>query len=312
MFRMPPLALVLLGLGGLSACEPPPPPVPGNVERTGEVLSVVNGVNVTQGMLDSTLAQLPANVRDQVIARGQMAQVQDQMIVGELLYQEAIKGKLHEKPEVKQAIALAERNALANALLEDVVKTRTTDEAVKAWYDEHLVQFARPQVKARHVLITVKPDASPADKAAAKAAAEAILAEIKAGGDFAKIATEKSQDPGSGKEGGELGWFEKNRMVPEFAEAAFAAEKGALLGPIATKYGFHVIEVEDKRESIPVEEAAEKIKSQLRNEVLEKYVDELKKGATITTPGAAAGGATVAPAALETDAKKPAAPAAPH
>lgn len=280
------LPLLLL----LTACEKPPAPIPGEVERTGEVLQEVNGKKITQGMVDATLAQLPANVRDQVVARGQLAQVKEQVVIGELLYQEAIKQKLHEKPEIKQAIELSARNALATALLEETVKARSTDEAVKTWYNDHLVQFNRPQVKAAHILV------------ADKAEAEKILADVKGGADFAKLATEKSTDKGSAKDGGNLGWFEKNRMVPEFADAAFAANKGDIVGPIQTKYGFHVIKVEDKRDAIPVEEVSDKIKSQLRNEIVESYIEELKKGATITTPGGAAeGGATVAPAATQTE-----------
>jgi len=294
MTRFLPLLLIL------AACEPPPPPVPGTIDRTGEVIQVVNGQNVTQGMVDMTLAQLPANVRDQVIARGQLDQVKEQVVIGELLYQEALKQKLHEKPETKQALALSARNALANSLLEDIVKQRTTDEAVKTWYNDHLVQFAKPQVKARHILV------------ADKAEAEKILADVKAGGDFSKIAAEKSSDKGSAKEGGDLGWFEKGRMVPEFADAAFAANKGDIVGPIQSKYGFHIISVDDKREAIPVEEVSDKIKGQLRNEVVEAYIEELKKGATISTPTApAAGGATVSPAAVQTEAAPGSAPPAP-
>ena len=175
----------------LTACEPPPPPIPGAIERTGEVIKVVNGQNVTQGMLDAQLEQLPANVRDQVVARGQMDQVKDQIVIGELLYQEAVKQKLHEDAKVKVAISLAERNALASALLERTVEARTNDEAIKKWYDEHDVQFARPQVKARHILVK------------------------------------------------------------------------------------------------------DKIKTQLRDEVVKAYIEEMKAGATIVEPGAATGGATV-------------------
>lgn len=284
----------------LLACDPPPPPVPGEIERSGAVLTVVNGQNVTQGMLDAALKQLPANVRDQVVARGQLDQVKEQMIIGELLYQEALKQKLNEKPDVKTGLAMAERNALASALLDQTIEARSTDDAIKKYYDEHLVQFARPQVRARHILVKEKAEA------------DAILAEVKGGGDFAKIATEKSTDKGSGKDGGELGWFEKGKMVPEFAEAAFAANAGDIVGPVQTKYGFHIINVEEKRETVPLEEAKDSIKSKLRNDIVQAYIDELKKAATITTPttGATEGGATVAPAALQTDGKAstPAAP----
>ena len=265
----------------LTACEPPPPPVPGTIERTGEVIKVVNGQNVTQGMLDAQLEQLPPNVRDQVVARGQMDQVKDQIVIGELLYQEAIKQKLHEDAKIKVAISLAERNALASALLERTVEARTNDEAVKKWYTEHEVQFARPQVKARHILVKDKGEA------------EKILGEVKAGGDFGKIATEKSVDKGSAKEGGDLGWFEKSRMVVEFADAAFAANKGDLVGPIESKFGFHIIDVQDKRESVPVDEVKDKIKTQLRDEVVKAYIEEMKAAATITEPGTAPAGATV-------------------
>lgn len=277
--------MLSLVLSLLVACEPPPAPVPGEVERLGETIKVVNGKNVTQGMVDAQLEQLPANVRDQVVARGQMDQVKDQVVIGELLYQEAIKQKLHEDAKVKTQIALAERNALASALLERTVESRSTDAEIQKWYTEHEVQFAKPQAKARHILVKDKGEA------------EKILAEIKGGGDFAKIAMEKSTDKGSGKEGGDLGWFEKGRMVPEFGDAVFAAEKGALIGPVESKFGFHVIEVQDKRSAVPVEEVKDKIKGQLRNEIVEGYIEELKKTATITEPGAtAAPSAEVKPA----------------
>lgn len=270
---------MLLPLMLLLACDPPPPPVPGVIERAGETLSVVNGQNVTQGMVDATVAQLPPGTKDKIIAMGQMDQVKEQVVIGELLYQEALKQKLNESPEGKTALAMAERDALARQLLEKIVNERTNDAAIQKYYDEHAVQFKRPQVKARHVLVKEKAEA------------DAIMAQIKGGADFAKVATEKSLDSGSAKEGGELGWFEKSRMVAEFADAAFAAKKGDLVGPVQTKFGFHIIEVEDTRESKPLDEVKDQIKGQLRSEVVQAYIEELKKGATITTPTAAGGAA---------------------
>ena len=271
------------------ACEPPAPPIPGQIARNGTVLETVNGQNITQGMVDATLEQLPQNVKDQLLARGQLSQVKDQLVVGELLYQEALKQKLYEKPDIKAALAIAERNALASAVLDQIVEQRTNEEAVKAWYNDHKVQFHKPEAKARHILVKEKGEA------------DAILVQIKAGADFAQLAREKSVDAGSGKEGGDLGWFEKKRMVTEFADAVFAGNKGDIVGPVQTKFGFHIIEIQDRRDDVPVEEAADKIKTQLRQEVIEKYLDELKKGATITSPSATTGGASVAPAGAGTN-----------
>lgn len=272
------MAVVVLSLVG---CEPPAPPVPGEMERTGAVVKVVNGKNVTEGMVDALLESLPPGTKDQIMAQGRLEQVKDQVVTTELLYQEAIKAKYQDRPEVKNEIAMAERQALVGALLDDAITQRTTDEAVKAYYDDHAVQYKRPQVRARHILVKDEAEAN------------AIYAEIKGGADFAKLAAEKSVDPGSAKEGGELGWFEKGRMVKEFAEAAFAANAGDVIGPVKTQFGFHIIEVEEKRESIPVAEVSDKIKSQMRGDIVEKYIEELKKSATITDPAGTAAPATV-------------------
>ncbi len=288
---IPMLSLLVPAL--LVACDPPPPPVPGTIERTGEVVSVVNGQNVTQGMVDATIAQLPPGTKDKLVAMGQIDQVKDQVVIGEVLYQEALKEKLDQGPDGKLALAMAERNALAGALIEKIVKERSDDAAVQKYYDDHAVQFKRPQVKARHILVKEKADA------------DAILAQIKGGADFAKLAADKSLDSGSAKQGGELGWFEQSRMVKEFADAAFAAKKGDTIGPIETKFGFHIIEVEDTRDSKPLEEVKDQIKTQLRSEIIQAYIDELKKGATITTP--TTGGA---PGASVTESKPTASPGA--
>ena len=296
----------------LAACQPEPV-IPGKLDTTGEVLSTVNNVNVTQGTLDAILAAMPAATRDQITASGQLAQFKERLVMEEILYQEAIKQKVHERPEVKTQLVLAEREALVSALVQDVVEKRLTDERLKAWYDEHKVQFARTQANARHVLVKDEKDA------------KAIYEQLKAGGaDFAAIAKEKSTDKGSGAEGGDLKWFDiaapdavaagkaRAQMVPEFNAAVFNAAGPGLLAPIESKFGWHVIEVLEKRDGIPFEDVKEKLKAKVRNEEQQAYIEELKKAATVVAPGAApAAGATVAPAqGGAAPAAMPAAPAA--
>lgn len=283
-----------IALLALTACKPEPV-VPGTLDRSGDVLSTVNGVPVTQGMVDAILASMPPATRDQVVASGQLANIKDRLVADETLYQEAVKQKVQERPEVKTAIALAEREAMINALVQGEVDKRLTDDAVKAWFEEHKVQFASPQVRARHILVKDEKEA------------KAILADVKKGGDFAAIAKEKSADPGSGKQGGDLGWFEKRRMVPEFADAAFAAEPGQIVGPVKSQFGYHIIEVQEKRESTPFDEVKDKLKERVRRELTQKYVEEVKKAATVSD---AAGAPAAAPAAGGAPAAAPAAPAA--
>ena len=254
--------LPLLAL--LVACEPPPPPVPGAMEVTGDVISVVNGKEVRQGMVDAMLNQMPAQTKDQIIARNQMDQVKDMIVTGEVLYQEALNKKYQDRPEIKQAIALAERQALVNALIDDAVKAGTTDTAVKAWYDEHAVQFKRAQIKVH--MITVKDEA----------VAKGIFDEIKGGKDFAEVAKAKSEDPASARTGGDVGWLDGQRLAKEFGDSVTTAKKGDLVGPLKGSRGFTVLLIDDTRDAIPVEEVSDKIKQQMtERHIIFEQVNEL-------------------------------------
>ena len=259
--------------------------VPGELATTGKTVVTVNGNAITQDMLDAMLEQMPAQMRQQMEMTGQMGQLQEQLILGELLYREALKRNLHTDSKVKTTIALATRSALAQGVIEAVVKERTTDEKVQAYYDEHKVQFAKPQVNASHILVKE----------------EALIKEIKAkldsGEDFGTLAKEHSVDPGSKGDGGSLGWFGKKDMVGPFADAAFAAEKGTITDPVKTRFGFHIIKVDDKRSEVPLEEVRDQIEGKLGNELVQTYLEELKTGATIVK----ADQPTAAPAAPATE-----------
>lgn len=133
--------------------------------------------------------------------------------------------------------------------------TTVTDQELQAYYDQHRDEYRVPdQVKVRHILIKTPlpaPGAKEDEKAVAdaRAKAEGILKELKAGGDFAKLAEKNSDDPGSAKNGGELGWIGRGRTVPEFEKAAFSLPKGQTSDLVKSSYGFHIINVEDKQDA---------------------------------------------------------------
>lgn len=148
----------------------------------------------------------------------------------------AAAAKIGEGPEFAKRLAYNRDKLLLDDYLTTEAKKAATPEAARKLFDD-TVKTLKPEeeVHARHILV---PD---------EAQAKAALERLKKGEDFAKVAGELSKDPGSGKEGGDLGWFSKERMVPEFAEAAFKLEKGQVSEPVKSQFGWHVIKLEDKR-----------------------------------------------------------------
>ena len=152
-----------------------------------------------------------------------------------VLAQAAQKQKLADRDDVKHRIDFERNKVLMEALLQDVGQAATTDDAMHKVYDEAVKQMANEQeVRARHILVATEDEA------------KAIEAALKKGADFATLAKEKSKDPGAA-EGGDLGYFTKDQMVPEFAEVAFKLDKGQISDPVKTQFGWHIIKVEDKR-----------------------------------------------------------------
>lgn len=148
---------------------------------------------------------------------------------------------------------------------------QVTDEDIKTYYEENKESFATPeQVRASHILVDTKEEA------------EEILAQLKAGADFAELAKEKSKDPGSAVNGGDLDYFGKGQMMPEFEEAAFNTPVGELSDIVQTSYGFHIIKVTDKKpaQTPTLEEKKEEIRETLfeqqKSEKIEPYIEELK------------------------------------
>ena len=188
-----------------------------------------------------------------------------------VLSQASDQQKLADRPDVKHRLTFDHNRLLMEALLQDTGRAALSDQAEHEVYDEAIKQVKNEEeVHARHILVATEDEA------------KAILAQLKGGADFATLAKEKSKDPG-GAEGGDLGYFTKDQMVPEFAEVAFKLDKGQISDPVKTQFGWHIIKVEDKR--IKPTPTFEQVKPQIENYVAHRaqaqLVENLRKNATI-------------------------------
>lgn len=176
-------------------------------------------------------------------------------------------------PEVKEQLNFFSDNFLANEFLKREVAQKVTipEKDLKSYYDTHTNEFKTPEmIKARHILVKIDPAASEEDKKKAREKAEDILKKIKGGEDFAGLAADLSDDPGSKAKGGDLGFFPRGRMVKPFEDAAFSLKTGELSGIVETQFGFHIIKVEERKE--PATEPFEAVKESIRQKLLQDSV----------------------------------------
>ena len=207
--------------------------------------------------LDPQLANLPDDQK-RVAALSSIIDVK-------LLAADADKEGLKDSADFKQRLAFLTDRELHNAYFKKHVVDAVTPEEVKARYEKEIAAITpEDEIRARHILVKTEEEA------------KAIIKDLDAGKDFIEIAKEKSTDPNK-SEGGDLGYFGKGRMVPEFETAAFALEKGAYSKePVKTQFGFHVIKIEDKRQQQPP--ALEQVEPQVRQLVMrDKYLELLEK-----------------------------------
>ncbi len=199
--------------------------------------------------------------------------------------QAAEAAKVGESADFKRKLAYFRDKLLLDDYLEQEAKKAVTPEAEHAIYDTS-VKLMKPEeeIHARHILVDNEGEA------------KKIAARIKGGEDFAKVAAETSKDPGSKAEGGDLGWFTKERMVPDFATAAFAMQPGQVSDPVKTQFGWHVIKVEEKRTK--PQPTFDELKEQIDQHLIRKSQQDLilklraeakidRKDAPAATPEAA-------------------------
>ena len=236
------------------------------------VVARVNGAELHRSDVLAARQSLPAQVQ-QIPFEQVYPQLLDRLVIDMLAAQAGRKAKLADDPEVKKGMQRAQDSIIEDVYLGRYVRGAVTEERIKQRYAQFIMdQKPQEQVSARHILVKTEDEA------------KAVIADLKKGGDFAAIAKDKSNDPGTKATGGDLGWFVKEDMVPEFSDAAFKLQKGQYTEtPVKTQFGYHVIMLVDRRTAPApsLDEARPQVLALLQRELLDQKVKELRAGAKI-------------------------------
>ncbi len=236
--------------------------------------TTVNGKPIKQSLVDFIVKD--ATARGQKVDDNVRSVIMNKMISSELIVQEAQKAGLDKQADFVAKNELMTRELLVNSFLQDYIKKNPVEDAeVKAEYDKLKASAGDKEYKASHILVKTEQEAKD------------VIAQLAKGGDFAKIAKEKSLDS-SKEKGGDLGWFSPASMVRPFSDAVVKLQKGLYTTvPVQTQFGWHVIKLEDSRAAQPP--TFDKVKDDLRNSLqkqqLEKLVSELRAKAKIVEGG---------------------------
>lgn len=290
-------------------------PAPAAADQAGKpddpVAATVNGQPILRSEVLEAINSLPQQYR-QMPVEMLVPLMAEQVATARLVAQKGVDAGLQNDPEVKERLATAERRIIQDVWLQRQIKAKITDQAIQDAYKKYLADNpAQDQVKARHILVDNE------DKA------KDLIKKLEGGAKFEELANTNTTDPSGKDSGGDLGWFSKDQMVPEFADAAFKLEKGKYTTtPVKSQFGWHVILVEDKR-TLPqptLDEVKPQLEEQLSQQLVPQIIAEVKQGAQIVVMGqdgkplpppstdapAAPGADPAAPAATD-----PAAPPAP-
>ena len=290
------------------AAKPVPAQLPDVIARVnGETITKKDFEEAVQSAEQQAGTQVPPDQRDRIYR-----QILDQMIGYKLLLQESKARKVavpdadiearilslkqqfptedafkealaQRKVTVDQIKADARQNMAISKLVDAEIasKVAVKPEDVQAFYQQNPQNFKESEkVHASHILIAAPKAADAATKAKAKAKAESILKDVQAGKDFATLAKQNSEDPGSAANGGDLGFFQQGQMVPQFDGAAFSLKPGAVSSVVETDFGYHIIKVLEKQpgRTVPIDEAKPRIEQYLETQNREKQTAAFVNG----------------------------------
>ncbi len=266
------LAAAILAFG-LAAAVAAPASAQDTVDpKNDPVVAEVNGEKIMFSDLVATYRALPARLQ-QVPFEQLYRPLLEHAIAIRLLSAEGRKAKLHESEAVKKRIRYIEGQYVYEAYVEKIVAERATEAKLKEAYEAFVKDFkGEEEVRASHILVKTEQEAKD------------IIAQLEKGADFAKLAKEKSIDPTKDRNSGDLGFFSKEQMVKEFAEAAFALKKGETAKvPVKTQFGWHVIRVTDRRAGAPpkFDEVKEQLRQKLAETIAQEEIAKLRGAAKI-------------------------------
>nr|WP_279342569.1 peptidylprolyl isomerase [Geotalea sp. SG265] len=246
-------------------------------KKSGPVLAEVNGSTITGSDFKKEVEALPPYLKPMAETPEGKKELLDTMVVRELILQQAKKDGIDKSQAVADKLAELKNRIVVEAFLKKKVEeqAKISDTEIQDFYNKNKEKFRTgEQVRASHILVKTEPEA------------QEILKQLKAGGNFEELARKHSIDAAAAK-GGDLGWFGKGSMLPEFEQAVFGLKEGSTSGIVKTKYGYHIIKLTGKRPAgiRPLDEVKEQIKAAIlpekQQEVFKKLKEDLKKGAKI-------------------------------
>ena len=231
------------------------------------VVARVNGEVLHRSDLELALRGAPQQVQQAPLDKI-YPQLLNSVVNADLLAQAGRKAKVDQNPQVKQQLTAADNEIIADSYVATLARTQITEAKLRQAYDQYAKTAPQTEeVHARHILVASEQEAKD------------IIDQLKKGADFATLAKDKTTDPSGKTNGGDLGYFTKQDMVPEFADAAFALKPGEFTQtPVHTEFGWHVIKVEDRRpgKAGTYEQVAPEIAQQMTQQIVAAKLQELR------------------------------------
>ena len=271
-------------------------------QKSSAYVAKVGSATITQDDVNREIKGLPDQIQKMFVGPEGTERFVDELVKKEILYQEAKKKGIENNPDFQKKVEEFRKLTMISLLLEKEIedKAKVTEKDVKDYYESHKADMTtNNQIKASHILVKSEEEA------------RKILEQLKKGGDFAKIAKEKSVDTASAKNGGDLGFFSRGQMVPEFEKVAFSLKEGEIGGPVKTQFGYHIIKVTAKKEGKVVEFdkikdiLTQKVTAEKQKTAFDSYIEGLKKSYNVQKNKEAIAAISQAKGTTNTSAEKP-------